>query len=328
MRSRTPLHSTGDAADTPRTADTAPATATAAPATATATATAALAAACAALATAPAPAPTHSRTGAGARAALLRASITGAAGLALAVGLPTAASAHVDLEASSTAPATLSVLTFAVGHGCEGSPTTSLAIELPADVQAITPTIKPGWSITETPTEPTTSPGPSTGPSAGPMSDTSDPGTDTGTGTGTGTGTTITYTADTPLPDGYRDTVQISALLPVDGQPGDVVAFPTLQTCESGSTAWSELPSGDPADPEPNLPAPALTLTAAETDTTSAGVGDQGTAASGADEATRASSADPVDTTARTLGLGALLIGAVAVVLLTIALRRQQEARR
>ncbi|WP_280178081.1 DUF1775 domain-containing protein [Frigoribacterium faeni] len=256
--------------------------------------------------------------------------MAGAAGLALAVGLPTAASAHVDLEASSTAPATLSVLTFAVGHGCEGSPTTSLAIELPADVQAITPTIKPGWSITETPTEPTTSPGPSTGPT----SDTSDPGTDPGTGTdpstgtGTGTGTTITYTADTPLPDGYRDTVQISALLPVAGQPGDMVVFPTLQTCESGSTAWSELPSGDPADPEPNLPAPALTLTAAETDTTSAGVGDQGTAASGADEATRASSADPVDTTARTLGLGALLIGAVAVVLLTIALRRQQEARR
>lgn len=321
MRSRTPLHSTGDAADTPRTADTAPATATAAPATATA----ALAAACAALATAPAAhttcAPTRSRT----RTALLRASIAGAAGLALAVGPPTAASAHVDLEASSTAPATLSVLTFAVGHGCEGSPTTSLAIELPADVQAITPTIKPGWSITETPTEPTTSPGPSTGPTSDPGTD---PGSGTSTGTGTGTGTTITYTADTPLPDGYRDTVQISALLPVAGQPGDVVVFPTLQTCESGSTAWSELPSGDPADPEPNLPAPALTLTAAETDTTSAGVGDQGTAASGADEATRASSADPVDTTARTLGLGALLIGAVAVVLLTIALRRQQEARR
>jgi uncharacterized protein YcnI len=311
MRSRTPLHSVGDIADTPRTAATT--TPTAAPATAAPTAAAAAA-----------DHPTRARTRT--RTALLRASVAGAAGLALAVGLPTAASAHVDLEASSTAPATLSVLTFAVGHGCEGSPTTSLAIELPADVQAITPTIKPGWSITETPTEPTTS----SGPSAGPTTDTSDPGTDlsSGTGTGTGTGTTITYTADTPLPDGYRDTVQISALLPVAGQPGDVVVFPTLQTCESGSTAWNELPSGDPADPEPNLPAPALTLTAAETDTTSAGVGDQGTAAAGADEATRASSADPVDMTARTLGLGALLVAAVAVVLLTIALRRQQEARR
>jgi uncharacterized protein YcnI len=99
-----------------------------------------------------------------------------------------AAQAHVELEASSTAPAALSVLTFAVGHGCEGSPTTSLAVTFPAEVQAVTPTVKPGWSITETPAD-----------------------------ASTGTGTTVTWTADpgSALPDGFRDTVAVSALLPV-----------------------------------------------------------------------------------------------------------------
>ncbi|MDY0945695.1 YcnI family protein [Frigoribacterium sp. CFBP9039] len=225
--------------------------------------------------------------------------VAGAAGLALALGAPLAASAHVELEASSTAPATLSVLTFAVGHGCEGSPTTSLAIELPAGVQSVTPTVKPGWTITESapPADPTVL-----------------------------EATTVTYTADTPLPDGFRDTVEISALLPVDGQAGDLVAFPTVQTCESGSYAWSELPSSDPDDPEPNEPAPALVLTDA---TSGAGATDSADgSATTATAADATAAAAPIDDTARLLGLAGLAVGVVAVVLLTIGLRRQQEARR
>ncbi|WP_414171630.1 DUF1775 domain-containing protein [Clavibacter tessellarius] len=113
------------------------------------------------------------------------------------------------LDASSTAPAALSVLTFAVGHGCEGSATTALAIRFPADVQAVKPTLTPGWSVAE--------------------QEAAD-------------GTTVTYTADQPLPDALRATVQVEALLPVDGRAGDVVAFPTLQTCVEGSTDWAESP--------------------------------------------------------------------------------------
>jgi len=226
------------------------------------------------------------------------AAVAGAAGLALAVGIPTSASAHVELEASSTAPATISVLTFAVGHGCGDSPTTSLAIELPAGVQSVTPTVKPGWTITES------------APPADPS---------------VLEATTVTYTADTPLPDGFRDTVEISALLPVDGQAGDLVAFPTVQTCESGSYSWSELPSSDPDAPEPNEPAPALVLTDAASGT---GATDPADASDATATAATTSAASPIDDTARLLGVAGLAVGVVAVVLLTIGLRRQQEARR
>jgi len=210
--------------------------------------------------------------------------VTGAAlGLGLALSAPLAASAHVELDASSTAPAALSVLTFAVGHGCEGSATTALAIRFPADVQAVKPTMTPGWAVAE--------------------QEAAD-------------GTTVTYTADTPLPDALRATVQVEALLPVDGRAGDVVAFPTLQTCVAGSTDWAETPA---AGTEPDHPAPAITLT----DAASATGADAAAAAAAATPA-----AAPVDPVARLLGLGALVVGVVAVMLLTIGMRRPQQGAR
>jgi len=213
--------------------------------------------------------------------------VTGA-GAALALGLalsaPLAASAHVELDASSTAPAALSVLTFAVGHGCEGSATTALAIRFPADVQAVKPTMTPGWAVAE--------------------QEAAD-------------GTTVTYTADTPLPDALRATVQVEALLPVDGRAGDVVAFPTLQTCVAGSTDWAETPA---AGTEPDHPAPAITLTDAASAT--------GADAASADAAAATPAAAPVDPVARLLGLGALVVGVVAVMLLTIGMRRPQQGAR
>ncbi|WP_435094055.1 YcnI family protein [Clavibacter michiganensis] len=218
--------------------------------------------------------------------------VAGAAvGLALALSAPLAASAHVELDASSTAPATLSVLTFAVGHGCEGSATTSLAIRFPADVQAVKPTLAPGWSVAE--------------------QEAAD-------------ATTVTYTADTPLPDALRATVQVEALLPVDGVAGDVVTFPTLQTCVAGSTDWAETPA---AGTEPDHPAPAITLTDAASGT-GGGMAGMGSSATGAEAQAAAPAAAPVDQVARLLGLGALVVGVVAVMLLTIGMRRPQQGGR
>jgi uncharacterized protein YcnI len=218
----------------------------------------------------------------------IRVAAGAALGLALAVSAPLAASAHVELDASTTAPASLSVLTFAVGHGCEGSATTSLAIRFPADVQAVKPTLAPGWSVAE--------------------QEAAD-------------GTTVTYTADTPLPDALRATVQVEALLPVDGAAGDVVAFPTLQTCVQGSTDWAEAPA---AGTEPDHPAPTITLT----DAASATDASTGSAAGTTEAAATSPAAAPVDPVARLLGLGSLVVGVVAVMLLTIGMRRPQQGGR
>ena len=215
-----------------------------------------------------------------------------AAGLALALSAPLAASAHIELDASATAPASLSVLTFAVGHGCEGSATTALAIRFPADVQAVKPTLAPGWSVAE--------------------QEAAD-------------GTTVTYTADAPLPDALRATVQVEALLPVDGAAGDVVAFPTLQTCVEGSTDWAETPA---AGTEPDLPAPAITLTDAAAGTGSGATAAGAGSATGTEAAATATAVAPVDPVARLLGLGALVVGVIAVMLLTIGMRRPQQGGR
>ncbi|AWG00156.1 YcnI family protein [Clavibacter michiganensis] len=232
------------------------------------------------------------RPGRRTRARRIPVALGAAAGLALALSAPLAASAHIELDASATAPASLSVLTFAVGHGCEGSATTALAIRFPADVQAVKPTLAPGWSV-----------------AAQEAAD----------------GTTVTYTADTPLPDALRATVQVEALLPVDGAAGDVVTFPTLQTCVAGSTDWAETPA---AGTEPDHPAPAITLTDAASGSGSGMAGMGAASATGTEAAAATTAVAPVDPVARLLGLGALVVGVVAVMLLTIGMRRPQQGGR
>ncbi|WP_255515955.1 DUF1775 domain-containing protein [Frigoribacterium sp. ACAM 257] len=181
----------------------------------------------------------------------------------------------------------------------------------------MTPTVKPGWSITE-------SPAASAEGTAAETAEAEATGTDTDTGTGTGT--TVTWTAEpgSALPDGLRDTVAVSALLPVGGEAGDLVAFPTVQTCEVGSYDWVELAEAG-SDAEPASPAPALTLTEASGgDAGGSSSSTDGAAATGTQEAAAASSAvAPVDETARALALGALVVGVVGLVLLTTTLRRR-----
>src|SRR5690606_8253738 len=63
----------------------------------------------------------------------------GAAGLlTLAVAAP--ASAHVTVTASDTAAGAYTVLTFSVPHGCDGSATTRITIQMPEEVVSVTPT--------------------------------------------------------------------------------------------------------------------------------------------------------------------------------------------
>jgi len=140
------------------------------------------------------------------------------AGLLLALAAPLSASAHVSVDASTTAAGSYTVLTFSVGHGCEGSPTTSLEITLPESIIAATATVNPNWAISKT---------------YAPLDEAieqehGDPLTDRVS--------TVVYTAITPLAPDQRDTVALSVLLA--GEEGDVLEFPVLQTCEVGETNW------------------------------------------------------------------------------------------
>jgi uncharacterized protein YcnI len=143
----------------------------------------------------------------------------------LALSAPLAASAHVDVDPSSTAAGSYSLLTFSLGHGCDGSATTGITIDIPDTITSVTPTVNPGWDVT-------------------PLTDGQ-----------------VTYTALSPLADGLRTTFVLSLQIPEDAAVGDTLAFPVLQSCEVGETNWSEaLVEGEA---EPAHPAPSLTVTEA-----------------------------------------------------------------
>ena len=143
----------------------------------------------------------------------------------LALSAPLAASAHVEVEPSSTAAGSYSLLTFSVGHGCDGSATTGITIDIPDTISSVTPTVNPGWDIT-------------------PLTDGQ-----------------VTYTAQSPLADGLRTTFVLSLQIPADAAVGDTLAFPVLQSCEIGETDWAEAVVDGEA--EPDHPAPSLTVTEA-----------------------------------------------------------------
>ena len=71
----------------------------------------------------------------------------------------------------------------------------------------------------------------------------------------------VVYTANTPLPDGQRDAFELSFQVP-DAE-GEVLAFPTIQTCEKGETAWTQIPAEGQAEDDLESPAPSFTILAA-----------------------------------------------------------------
>jgi hypothetical protein len=131
------------------------------------------------------------------------------------------------------------------------------------------------------------------------------------------------YTAKTALADGYRDTFALSLQLPADAA-GTTLDFPVLQTCETGSTNWNEIPADGADEDSVEHPAPSITVTEAvateaDGDTVAVDTASSDAAGSGASGANAASSADVL---ARVFGIGGLIVGAVGVVVAIVATRR------
>ena len=73
------------------------------------------------------------------------------------------------------------------------------------------------------------------------------------------------YTARTPVEDGFRDTFELSVNIPEDAA-GQTLYFPTIQTCESGESAWIEIPAEGQDHDDLESPAPAVEVVAAAED--------------------------------------------------------------
>ncbi len=176
------------------------------------------------------------------RRTLKTTAVTGATA-ALLLTAASGATAHVGVTPDKTDANSYALLTFGIPHGCDTSGTTKVAITLPQELNDAQPTVNPNWTVekvTEQLGEPKK------------LAD----------------GTSITkrtsqivYTAKTPLAHELRDALVLSVKLP--DAAGTTLYFPTLQSCETGQTDWSEI-AKDGQDPHSlEAPAPSVTVTEA-----------------------------------------------------------------
>ncbi len=230
-----------------------------------------------------------------------------AASAALMVAGAGAASAHVSVTTDNAAAGSSAVLAFSMAHGCDGSPTTKVAIKMPMGVNSVAPTVNPGWTVTKINEKLAT------------------PVKDHHGNTLTSRVDQVVYTAKSPLADGYRDVLTVSVPLPEDSA-GTVLAFPVVQTCEKGETAWVDLPA-DGQDPEElEAPAPSITVTAAQaTDHHGADAGPADDAE--ANDATGAAAvvAAPAESGGPGLGLAGLIAGLAGLGMGAVALLRGRQ---
>ena len=112
-----------------------------------------------------------------------------AATAAIALSLAAPAGAHVTATPSTAAAGAYTVVTFSVGHGCEGSPTTKIEIQVPESVLSVTPSRNPFYDVEKT------------------IETLDEPVADAHGNEVTERTASIVYTASTPLPDGEHPQV-------------------------------------------------------------------------------------------------------------------------
>lgn len=201
----------------------------------------------------------------------------------------TSASAHVTVTPTTTAAGAYTLLTVSVPHGCEGSATTKVSIQMPEQIIAVTPSVNPGWDVEKV------------------MEDLAEPIDDGHGGEYTERVAEVVYTAKEPLPDDLRDAFELSLRLPE--AEGETLAFPAVQECEEGETAWVQLPEEGQSADELEHPAPFIVLTAAESTEGDAPAEDV------AADTEQASSTDAGATSASDSGAGTLVLAWIALVL-------------
>lgn len=148
--------------------------------------------------------------------------------------LASQAQAHVVFVDREAAAGTYFRAALAVSHGCEGSPTRTLSVQIPDGVIGVKPMPKPGWKLTL-----------KQGAYARPYTlhgKTVEAGVKE-----------IRWTGE--LADAHYDEFVFRVYL-ADALPAGELAFAVVQDCAKGSARWVELPAAGaavPAHPAPLL---------------------------------------------------------------------------
>ena len=155
---------------------------------------------------------------------------------------------HVALEAKSASAGSVYKAVFQVGHGCDGSATTGISVQIPAGFQGAKPYPKAGWTLSVK-RDKLARPHDSHGNQV--SDDVS----------------VVSWTAvskEAALQDAFFDEFVLRGKLPETAGP---LWFKVLQTCMNGSNDWSELPASGMSSKNLKLPAALLEVTGKDAQT-------------------------------------------------------------
>jgi uncharacterized protein YcnI len=149
--------------------------------------------------------------------------------------------AHVSLETKQATVGSSYKAVFVVPHGCAGSPTTKIRVQIPEGVIGIKPMPKAGWTL------------------------------DTVNGKYTAEydyhgnklseGVKEVVWSGGKLPDHNYDEFVISTYLTTGLKPNSMLYFPVVQECEQGVSRWIDIPGeGDAQGHDGKTPAPGVKL--------------------------------------------------------------------
>ena len=151
------------------------------------------------------------------------------------------AAAHVSLETKQATAGGSYKAVFAVPHGCAGSPTVKIRVQIPEGVIAVKPMPKAGWSVDVV-----------EGKYAGEYDY---------HGNKISSGAKEVVWSGGKLPDHNYDEFVISTFLTDSLKPNTMVYFPVVQECEKGVSRWIEIPAeGAAQSHEGKSPAPGVKL--------------------------------------------------------------------
>ena len=158
----------------------------------------------------------------------------------IALSVPCTASAHVTLERQEAAIGASYKAIVRVPHGCDGSPTLRVKVQIPEGLIAVKPVPKPGWTVETT---------------KGPYAE------------------AHPYYHGAMLKEGVREIVWQGRLADEHFDEFVFVGmvaktlkentrlfFPTVQECENGQQAWVDIPAAGQTSRDVKYPAPALRL--------------------------------------------------------------------
>jgi uncharacterized protein YcnI len=157
-----------------------------------------------------------------------------------ALSLSSGALAHATLEVHEARAGAYYKAVMRVPHGCDGSPTIAVRVQIPDGVTAVKPQPKPGWELTTV-----------RGPLESPYDD--------GHGNLVTEGVTEVAWTGGRLLDEHYDEFVMRVRLP--DRAGTTLHFPTVQECEDGVHRWIEIPEPGRSRADYAEPAPQVTLT-------------------------------------------------------------------